>query len=97
MASHRFTVVVDGVDLQSDQGINALFSVGCDDATAGRVDGIQYLEFDRDAVTLDAAIQSAVTDLRRLDGLEVVRISSPTRGHGRPVNEGTNAFGNSRV
>lgn len=78
MASHRFTVVVDCVDLQSDQGINALFSVGCDDATAARVDGVQYVEFDRNAVTLDAAIRSAVSDLRRLDGLEVVRISSPT-------------------
>ena len=77
VGSHRFTVVVDAIDLQSDPGINALFSVGCDDATAGRVDGVQYIEFDRNAVTLDAAIQSALADLRRLDGLEVVRISSP--------------------
>lgn len=78
VASHRFTVVVDGLDLQSDQGINALLSVGCDDATAGPVDGAQYVEFGRNAVTLGAAIRSALSDLRRLDGLEVVRISSPT-------------------
>ena len=74
MPTHQFTVVVDGVDLQSDPAANALFAAGCDDATAGRVNGVQYVEFDREAVSLDAAIQSAVSDLQRLDGLEVVRI-----------------------
>ena len=76
MPTHQFTVVVDGVDLQSEPAANALFAAGCDDATAGRVNGVQYVEFDREAVSLDAAIQSAVSDLQRLDGLEVVRISN---------------------
>ena len=76
MATHQFTVVVDGLDLQSDPGANALFSAGCGDATAGRVNGVQYVEFCRDAISLDAAIQSAVSDLQRLDGLQVVRISN---------------------
>lgn len=76
MPTHQFTVVVDGVDLQSEPAANALFAAGCDDATAGRVNGVQYVEFDREAVSFDAAIQSAVSDLQRLDGLEVVRISN---------------------
>lgn len=78
VAIHQFTVVVDGVDLQSDPGANALFAAGCDDATAGRINGVQSVEFDREAVSLEAAIHSAVSDLQRLDGLEVVRISNQT-------------------
>lgn len=75
MATHQFTVVVDGLDLQSDPCANALFEAGCDDATAGRINGVQYVEFDREAVSLEAAIRSAVSDLQRLDGLETLRIS----------------------
>ena len=85
MATHQFTIVVDGVDLQSDAGANALFVAGCDDATAGRVSGVQYVDFDRDAVSLDEAIRSALNDLRRVDGVKVVRVLNPTassRAHG---------------
>ena len=85
MASHQFTIVVGGVDLQSDAGANALFGAGCDDATAGQVDGVQYVDFDREAASLDEAIQSALAELRRVDGAEVVRILNPTessRAHG---------------
>ena len=74
----QFTVIVDGIDLQSDAGANALFMAGCDDATAARINGVQYVDFDRDAGTLDEAIQSALSDLRCLDGVEVVRILNPT-------------------
>ena len=77
MATHQFTVVVHGLDRQSDSGANALFAVACDDATAGRIKNVRY-EFDREAVSLDAAIQSAASGLQRLDGLEVVRASSQT-------------------
>ena len=85
MATHQFTIVVNRVDLQSDAGANALFVAGCDDATAARVNGVQYVDFDREAVTLDEAIRSALTDLRRVDGVKVVRILNSTassRAHG---------------
>lgn len=85
MATHQFTIVVNGADLQSDAGANALFVAGCDDATAGRVNGVQYVDFDREAVTLDEAIRSALTDLRRVDGVKVVRVLNPTassKAHG---------------
>ena len=78
MATHQFTIVVHGLDLQSDSGANALFAAGCDDATAGRINGVQCVEFDREAVSMDAAIQSAASDLQRLDGLDVVRVSNQT-------------------
>ena len=75
MTIHRFTLIVDGPDLQDDALIDALFEAGCDDAAIGRVDGIQYVDIDREAASLDRAILSAVADLERIEGVEVVRIA----------------------
>ena len=75
MTIHHFTLIVDGPDLQSDALIDALFEAGCDDAAVGRVDGIQYVDFAREAVSLDRAILSAVAGLERIEGVEVVRIA----------------------
>ena len=68
MPIHQFTLIVDGPDLQDDSLIDAVFEAGCDDAAIGRIDGIQYADFDREAVTL-------VVDLERIDGVHVVRIA----------------------
>ena len=75
MTIHHFTLIVDGPDLQDDTLIDALFEAGCDDAAIGQVDGIQYADFDREAASLDRAILSAVADLERIEGVEVVRIA----------------------
>ena len=75
MAIHHFTLIVDGPDLQDETLIDAVFEAGCDDAAIGRIDGIQYVDFDREAASLDQAILSAVTDLERIDGVDVVRIA----------------------
>ena len=75
MPSFHFTLIVDGPDLQDDTRIDALFESGCDDAAIGRVGGIQYVDFDREADTLDQAIRSAVTDSENIEGIEVVRIA----------------------
>ena len=44
MSIHHFTLIVDGPDLQDDTFIHRLFEAGCDDATAGRIDGVQYID-----------------------------------------------------
>ena len=75
MPIHHFTLIVDGPDLQDDALIDAVFEAGCDDAAVGRVDGIQYVDFDREAASLDQAIISAVADLERINGVAVVRIA----------------------
>ena len=67
---HHFTLIVYGPDLQDDAVINAVFEVGCGDAAIGRIDGIQYVDFDREAPSLDEAILSAVADLERIDGVD---------------------------
>ena len=75
MPIHHFTLIVDGPDLQDDTLIDAVFEAGCDDAALGRIDGIQYVDFDREATSIDQAIFSAVTNLERIDGVTVVRIA----------------------
>ena len=75
MSTHHFTLIVDGPDLQGDAVIDALYEAGCDDALIGRTDGIQYVEFDREASGLVDAVTSAVADIERVDGVKVVRIA----------------------
>jgi len=75
MSTFQFTLIVDGPDLQDQPSINRLFEAGCDDATVGSSDGVQYVDFDREADALDDAILSAVDDLETLQGVEVVRIA----------------------
>ena len=74
MPIHHFTLIVDGPDLQDDTCVDALFEAGCGDATVGRIDGIQYLDFDREAVNPAEAILSAVKDVKCVDGVRIVRI-----------------------
>lgn len=73
--SYQFTLIVDGPDLQSDEAINLVFENGCDDALVGRTNGIQYLDFDREATSPETAILSAIADVERLPGVEVVRLA----------------------
>ena len=75
MPLHHFTLIVEGPDLQDDACIDMLFEAGCDDGTVGRADGIQYIDFDRDAPSFDEAVLSAVTDVERVAGAEVVRVA----------------------
>ena len=75
MPVHHFTLIVDGPDLQDDAIIDRLFEAGCDDAAVGRIDGIQYVDFDREAASLDDAVLSAVTVVEHVDGVSVVRVA----------------------
>jgi hypothetical protein len=76
MTSFQFTLIVEGPDLQEPELIDSLLEAGCDDASVGRSDGIQYLDFDRRAPSLEAAIVSAVRDVEAVGrGVEVVRLA----------------------
>ena len=75
MSAYQFTLLVEGPDLQSDKSIDALFEAGCNDALVGRTDGIQYLDFDREAPNPESAILSAIADVERLPGVEVIRLA----------------------
>ena len=75
MFSYEFTLIVEGPDLQSEEAIYLVFENGCDDALVGRANGIQYLDFDREAPSPEAAILSAIADVERVPGIEVVRLA----------------------
>jgi hypothetical protein len=74
-STFQFTLIVAGPDLQSDDMMNAIFDAGCDDALVGSVDGIQYLDFDRESDSLGSAILSAIADVESVADTEVVRIA----------------------
>ena len=74
MQTHHFTLIIEGLDMQEEAIINALFENGCDDGTIGRSDGIQFIVFDREAASFVEAVQSAIDDIGRILELKVVRI-----------------------
>ena len=73
MPINHFTLIVDGPDLQTEPFIDALFEAGCDDATVGRTDGVQYIDFDREAESLGKAVISAVRDVEQVEGVRVTQ------------------------
>lgn len=75
MPTFTFTLEVQGPDVHGEETVNALFEAGCDDALVGSSDGIQFLDFDREAVSLEEAVRSAVVDIESVDGLKVVRVA----------------------
>lgn len=75
MAIFEFTLVVEGPDVHGDKTVNALFEAGCDDALVRSSEGIQYLDFDREAESLEEAVLSAVAEIESVDGLKVVRLA----------------------
>lgn len=66
MTTYRFTLLVDGADLQTPKVQDALFEAGCDDAAFGTRKGVQYAEFDRQAQSYDNAVESAITAIKRV-------------------------------
>lgn len=59
---YSFTLTLSGVDEVSDDLADALYGGGCDDALFGQQNGEVFLEFDREAPSLQEAIVSAIED-----------------------------------
>ena len=76
MATFTFTVVAVGEDLQSDENLQTLLDLGCDDATVGRVEDLQYLAFTREADSLGEAVLSAVDAVEKVGGVNVINLST---------------------
>ncbi|MGH9322190.1 MAG: helix-turn-helix transcriptional regulator [Vicinamibacteria bacterium] len=72
---HNFVLVVSGVSEPDSRLEDALYEAGCDDAILAFRNGVAYLEFDREAPSLEDAILSAIRDAERADPrLGVVRV-----------------------
>jgi hypothetical protein len=58
---------VSGIDPNGDYE-DRLYDAGCSDALVAVVSGRLFLDFDRDAASFDAAVQSARRDVERAGG-----------------------------
>lgn len=83
MNSYVFSVALTGVPDMSDDYIDRLFKAGLDDTTLHVREGVAYLSFDRDADSLESAMQSALRDIERFgaiaDLIEVEPADLPKR------------------
>ena len=76
MQTFSFTVITDGADIMTDESYKMLLDAGCDDATIGSANGVQYVHFDRDAETLGEAVVSAIRDIESVKGVNVVDVNT---------------------
>lgn len=75
MTTHTFTLIVEGPDVTDPDIADALFEAGCDDALVGRSHGVQFVDFDREAESIEDAVLSAVTAVESVEGLRAVRLA----------------------
>lgn len=65
--SFNFVIVLSGISEHDDRIEDALFEAGCDDALLAFRNGVAYLEFDREADSLESAIISAVVNVENAE------------------------------
>jgi hypothetical protein len=63
--NYHFTVVLANCDVMNAELTEALYAAGCDDGTPWSGNGEAFVTFDRDAESLEAAIRSALADVRK--------------------------------
>jgi hypothetical protein len=68
-----FTLILEGVGTLNEEGVNALFEAGCDDALPAMRNGVAFLEFSREAVSFDEAVLSAIRNVEKA-GFPVARV-----------------------
>lgn len=73
MKTYRFTAILKGISCLEDEISERLYEAGCDDSSPFSGGGITGAAFDRDADSLEAAIASAVADIRKA-GYEIERV-----------------------
>jgi hypothetical protein len=71
--NHTFTLQVSGFDATRDDYEDALYEAGCRDALIAVIDGVIYLDFERDGPSFAQAVGSA-SDAVEAAGGKVVRV-----------------------
>ena len=64
MKTYEFDIILIGVSEVTDEQADVLFAAGCDDGTPVSSNGTAWIHFDREAPSLEEAIQSAVMQIR---------------------------------
>ena len=73
MKIYNFRLILRGFSEITDKVENSLFDAGCDDGHLGMIDGVGFLEFDREAESFIEALCSAIENVEEAD-YRVVRI-----------------------
>ena len=77
MKTHNFTLVLSGVAEITPKIADALYTATHGDIELNVRDGVAFIEFERTATTLRAAILAAIREVEKADvGLRVVRVES---------------------
>jgi hypothetical protein len=79
MAVWTFTFILSGsLAVGEEEAANRLYAAGCDDAIFSAVNGKYFLDFDREATTLEEAVVSAKADVEKISiGLTVDIVALP--------------------
>ena len=77
MARYSFTIEISGVDLTESRYEDALYKAGCDDALVAVIEGRVVLDFDREGISYDRAVASAIQDVERA-GAQIVHVRPMT-------------------
>ncbi len=70
---YEFDVVLKDVSEVTDDQAEGLFAAGCDDGTPASSAGVAWIHFDREAISLEAAISSALAQVQAA-GLQVSKV-----------------------
>jgi hypothetical protein len=84
MNKYEFTLILKGSPVLSEEFADQLFAAGCDDGTPGTSGGVFSIDFHREAYSLEAAISSAVANVRTT-GHEVERVEIAAGDLPQPV------------
>jgi hypothetical protein len=77
MTTYEFTLILQGSPELTDEVADRLFEAGCDDGSPGTCNGVFSIDFDRTGRTLEAAIASAISDVKSAGfGVERIEISA---------------------
>ncbi len=80
---YNFTLILSGLSEPTENIDGALYEAGCSDALLGFRNRTPYLEFDRNASSLESAILSSIRDVEsadigaKVEQVEIEELSAP--------------------
>ena len=75
MKTFEFTIVLGNLTEVTEESADKLYESGCDDGTFTSGNGQAEVQFDRDAATLEAAVESAIAQVESA-GFTVAKVES---------------------
>ena len=78
MNKYAFSLILAGSLELTEDLADTLFEAGCDDGTPGVCNGVFSIDFRREAPSLEAAIRSAIDDVK-MAGYAVERVEIEAR------------------